>query len=42
MRVLFLYPWWTGNYKGIAGYFAKRNGGTYIPYNLTLLAAVAG
>ena len=41
MRVLFLYPWWTGEYKGIAGYFAKRNGGTFIPYNLALLAAIA-
>ena len=40
MRVLFLYPWWTGDYKGISGYFAKRNGGTFIPYNLALLAAV--
>jgi len=40
MKVLFLYPWWTGDYKGIAGYFAKRNGGTFIPYNLALLAAV--
>ena len=41
MKVLFLYPLWTGEYKGIAGYFAKKSGGTYIPYNLALLAAIA-
>ena len=40
MKVLFLYPLWTGEYKGIAGYFAKKSGGTYIPYNLALLAAI--
>ena len=40
MKVLFLYPLWTGDYKGISGYFAKRAGGTYIPYNLALLAAI--
>ncbi len=40
MKVLFLYPLWTGEYRGISGYFAKRSGGTYIPYNLALLAAI--
>lgn len=40
MKVLFLYPLWTGDYKGISGYFAKKSGGTYIPYNLALLAAI--
>ena len=40
MKVLFLYPLWTGENKGIAGYFAKRSGGTYLPYNLALLAAI--
>ena len=40
MKVLFLYPLWTGEYKGISGYFAKKSGGTYIPYNLALLAAI--
>jgi anaerobic magnesium-protoporphyrin IX monomethyl ester cyclase len=41
MKILFLYPLWTGEYKGIAGYFAKKSGGTYIPYNLAILAAIA-
>ena len=40
MKVLFLYPLWTGESKGISAYFAKRAGGTYIPYNLALLAAI--
>ena len=40
MKVLFLYPLWTGDYEGISGYFAKKSGGTYIPYNLALLAAI--
>jgi anaerobic magnesium-protoporphyrin IX monomethyl ester cyclase len=41
MKFLFFYPLWTGEYKGIAGYFAKKSGGTYIPYNLAILAAIA-
>ena len=41
MKILFLYPLWTGEYKGISGYFAKKSGGTYIPYNLAILAAIA-
>jgi len=41
MKILFLYPLWTGEYKGISGYFAKRAGGTFIPYNLAILAAIA-
>ncbi len=41
MKVLFLYPCWTGDYGFISGYFAKKSGGTYIPYNLAILAAVA-
>ena len=40
MKALFLYPRWTQDNKGIAGYFSKRSGGTYIPYNLALLAAI--
>ena len=40
MKVLFLYPLWTGESKGIAGYFAKTSGGTYIPYNLAILASI--
>ena len=41
MKILFLYPKWTGDYTGIAKYFAKRSGGTYPPLNLALLAAIA-
>ena len=40
MKVLFLYPLWTGETKGISRYFARSSGGTYIPYNLALLAAI--
>ena len=40
MKVLFLYPLWTGETKGISRYFARTSGGTYIPYNLALLAAI--
>ena len=40
MKVLFLYPLWTGETKGVSKYFAKTSGGTYIPYNLALLAAI--
>ena len=41
MKVLFLYSKWTGDYKGITAYFAKRAGGTYPPLNIALLAAIA-
>jgi radical SAM superfamily enzyme YgiQ (UPF0313 family) len=40
MKILFLYPLWTGETRGISRYFAKTAGGTYIPYNLALLAAI--
>jgi len=40
MKTLFLYPFWTGETKGISRYFAKASRGTYIPYNLALLAAI--
>ena len=40
MKILFLYPLWSGAHKGISGYFVKTSGGTYIPYNLALLAAI--
>ena len=40
MKVLFLYPMWTSESKGINKYFAKTSGGTVIPYNLALLAAI--
>ena len=39
-KVLFLYPLWTEETKGISRYFARTAGGTYIPYNLALLAAI--
>ena len=41
MKVLFLYPLWTGEYKFLPRYFAKNYGGAYIPYNLAILAAIA-
>ena len=41
MKILFLYPLWTQQTQGISRYFAKTAGGTYIPYNLALLAAIA-
>ena len=39
MKVLFLYPLWTGETKGISKYFAKTSGGTYIPYNAVAIGA---
>ncbi len=41
MKILFVYPMWTGSYTGIAKYFARKSGGTYPPLNLALLAAIA-
>ena len=41
MKILYLYPKWTGDYSGVDGYFAKRSGGTYPPLNLALLAAIS-
>jgi radical SAM superfamily enzyme YgiQ (UPF0313 family) len=41
MKILFLYPMWTGETKGINKYFARTSGGTFIPYNLALLAAIS-
>ena len=32
---------WTGETKGINKYFARTSGGTFIPYNLALLAAIS-
>jgi len=40
MKIVFIYPRWTGDYKGISSYFAKKAGGTYPPINLALLAAI--
>ena len=39
MKVLLLYPTWTGAY-GLFGHFARRNS-TWPPLNLALLAAIA-
>lgn len=39
MKVLFLYPSWTGSY-GLFGHFARRNS-TWPPLNLALLAAIS-
>src|SRR5436853_6863222 len=39
MKVLFVYPSWTGEY-GLIAHFAKR-AGVYPPLNLALLAAIA-
>ena len=39
MKILFVYPSWTGEY-GIIAHFAKR-AGVYPPLNLALLAAIA-
>ena len=41
MKILFVYPMWTGSYTGIAKYFARKSGGTYPPLNMALLAAIA-
>ena len=38
MRILFVYPSWTGDY-GIIAHFARR-AGIYPPLNLALLAAI--
>ena len=39
MKIVFLYPRWTGEYK-LFGYFARRNA-TFLPQNIALLAAIA-
>ncbi len=39
MKILLLYPTWTGAY-GLFGHFARRNS-TWPPLNLALLAAIA-
>lgn len=41
MKILLLYPMWTGSYVGINKYFARKNGGAFPPLNLALLAAIA-
>jgi anaerobic magnesium-protoporphyrin IX monomethyl ester cyclase len=42
MKVLLVFPMWTGSYPGIVNkYFARKAGGTFPPTNLALLAAIA-
>ena len=41
MKIVFIYPLWTGSYSGINKYFAQKAGGTYPPLNLAVLAAIA-
>ena len=41
MKVLFVYPQWTGKLGLISGYFARKAGGIIPPLNLGLLAAIA-
>lgn len=40
MKILLLYPKWTGDYKGVMSYFSKRSGGVFPPLNLALLGAL--
>ena len=41
MKIVFVYPMWTGSYTGVTKYFARKSGGTYPPLNMALLAAIA-
>ena len=41
MRILVVYPRWTGSYGLISGYFARKSGGVIPPLNLALIAAIA-
>ena len=42
MKVLLVFPMWTGSYPGLVNkYFARKAGGTFPPTNLALLAAIA-
>ena len=41
MKIIFVYPQWTGKLGLISGYFARRAGGIIPPLNLGLLAALA-
>ena len=40
MKIIFIYPRWTGDYGLISGYFARKSGGIVPPLNLGLLAAI--
>jgi len=41
MKIVLLYPLWTGSYTGVNKYFARKAGGTFPPLTLALLAAIA-
>ena len=42
MKVLLVFPMWTGSYTGVINkYFARKAGGVYPPINLALLAGIA-
>ena len=41
LKIIFVYPQWTGKLGLISGYFARRAGGIIPPLNLGLLAAIA-
>jgi len=41
MKIIFVYPQWTGKLGLISGYFARKSGGIIPPLNLGLLAAIA-
>ena len=41
MKIIFVYPQWTGKLGLISGYFARKSGGIVPPLNLGLLAAIA-
>ena len=41
MKIIFIYPQWTGKLGLISGYFARKAGGIVPPLNLGLLAAIA-
>ena len=41
LKIIFVYPQWTGKLGLISGYFARKAGGIVPPLNLGLLAAIA-
>jgi anaerobic magnesium-protoporphyrin IX monomethyl ester cyclase len=42
MKILLVFPMWTGSYTGFVNkYFARKAGGVFPPLNLALLAAIA-
>jgi hypothetical protein len=41
MKIVFVYPMWTGTYTGVTKYFAKKNGVAFPLLNMAVLAAIA-